>query len=115
MFHWVVPWTLDDSIDFLFLALATVVVTAVPMVYGARANLRDPLARAVLAGTSATALAFIATAGFTMAFHAGWNPDDMTEHWVARLLYLAVAFGKATLLIGILRVLKVSRNRKGSE
>lgn len=112
--HWAVPWTVDEAVDFIFLAVSTLIVVAVPAVYGARANLRDPLARAVLAGTGATAVAFLISTIFTVAIHAGWHPPDSTVHWLARGLYLTVALGKAILLIAFLRLLKVSRNDRGS-
>lgn len=109
MIHWAVPWGYDDAIDFVFLLIATIIVTAVPVVYGSKANLRDPLARAVLSGTGATALAFIVSTVFTVALHAGWTPSALTTHWIARLLYIAVAFGKATLLVAILRLIRASK------
>jgi len=113
--HWVVPWTLDEVIDFVFLVVSTIIVTAVPMVYGSRANLRDPMARALLAATGVTAAAFIITVVFTVAVHGGWSPPDQTVHWLARAIYLTVAVGKFTFLLMILAERRVSRNRQKVE
>ena len=110
--HWAVPWASGEVWNTVFLAAATLVVVAVPVVYGMKANLRDPLARALLAGTSVTGLAFLITLVATIAFHYGWKPDDSTFNWITRVTYAAVAIGKATLLIALLRVISVSRNRK---
>jgi len=113
---WAVPWSFDQQIDFAFLVAATIVVAAVPIVYGVKANFRDPLARAVLSGTGATALAFIITMIYTISIHAGWQPAEQTPHWVARGLYFTVALGKAVLLVALLRLVRgVSRNRGDSE
>lgn len=113
--HWAVPWTTDEAIDFIFLLVSTAVVVAVPLVYGARANKRDPLARAVLAGTGATGVAFIATVLFTVALHTGGVRSEVTMHWIVRFLYVTVAIGKGILLLAFLRLLRgVSRNREGS-
>lgn len=112
MIHWAVPWGYNEVIDFVFLLIATTIVTAVPVVYGLNAKWRDPLARAVLSGTGATALAFVVSAAFTVALHAGWTPSALAQHWIARLLYIAVAFGKFTLLVAILRLIRA--NRRGS-
>lgn len=114
--HWTVPWGPGEAVNTVFLAVATLVVIAVPIVYGARANLRDPLARALLAGTSVTGLAFAITLWATLAYHRGWNPSTETLDWITRGTYAAVALGKATLLIAVLRLQRhVSRNRRGSE
>lgn len=113
--HWTVPWAPGEVVNTCFLAVATLVVVAVPIVYGMKANLRDPLARAVLAGTSATGLAFGITLWATLAYHGGWNPSVTTLNWITRGTYAAVALGKATLLFAFLRVLGVSRNRRDSD
>jgi ABC-type uncharacterized transport system YnjBCD permease subunit len=112
MLHWAVSWTTDEIIDFVFLLTATVVVVAVPVVYGAYANLRDPLARAMLAGTASTGFAFAAAVVVQIAVHAGWSPDPSVFHWVARLLYITVAIGKAALLLALLKVLREMGFRK---
>ena len=109
MFHWAVPWATDDIIDFAFLSLACVIVVAVPLVYGLRANLRDPLARAVVIGTGATAFAFMVSFFFTIALHAGWNPPPTTVHWMERAVYLAIAFGKFVLLLALLSAIRAER------
>lgn len=106
MFDWAIPWTPDDVIDFIFLAAATIIVIAVPLVYGARANLRDPLARAVLIGTGATGVAFLAAVIFTVATHAGWTPPAQVQHWIARGLYFTVGFGKLILLMALISALR---------
>ena len=95
---WAVPWADGEVVNTLFLFVATVVVVAVPVVYGSHAKLRDPLARAVLYGTSATGAAFLLTLVATIAYHVGWNPDPHVWNWIARSTYTAVALGKATLL-----------------
>lgn len=107
--NWAVPWTTSQVINFLFLLVATSVVTAVPVAYAVRANLRDPLARAVLAGTGATAIAFIATTLSLLGYHAGWNPPESVWDWITRITYLTVAFGKLLLLMALL---KVQRERR---
>lgn len=99
---WAVPWTTDAIINTVFLALATLVVAAVPVVYATFANLRDPLARALFAGTGATALVFTVSLIVTFAFHMGWNPNAHLLNWLTRLTYVAVASGKATLLVSLL-------------
>lgn len=118
---WSIPWTFNEVIDFIFLVVSTGIVAAIPVVYGWRANLRDPLARAVVTGTGSTALVFVASVAFTVAMHAGWNPPEQVLHWIIRCLYLTVAVGKSVLLIAILRALRevrrsdvaVSRNGLG--
>lgn len=110
--NWAVPWSTAETVDFIFLVVATIIIAAIPIIYGFRANLHDPLARGVLAGTGATATAFTISVIFTVAIHAGWSPPDKTVHWIARGLYTTVALGKAVLLLALLRVLRtVSRNR----
>lgn len=111
---WAIPWSTPEVIDFIFLVVSTAIVTSVPVIYGVRANFHDPLARAVVAGTGATALAFLISLIFTVALHAGWQPSASTGHWIARGIYSAVALGKLLLLVALLRVLhaaKVSGNR----
>jgi hypothetical protein len=76
---------------------------AVPVVYGCRANFRDPLARALFAGTGATGLAFAITLAAIVGYHAGLNVNLDMWNWIARGTYLAVALGKATLLVALLR------------
>jgi hypothetical protein len=110
---WAVPWTSDQVIDLIFLGITCFIVSSVPLVYGLRANWRDPLARAVVIGTGGTALALCATFALTVALHAGWNPPEVTIHWVARGLYFAISIGKLTLLLALLRAMReigVSRN-----
>lgn len=115
MIDWAVPWPMAEIIDTIFLIVATIIVTAVPTVYGIRANLHDPLARAVIYGTGATAVAFIISLVFTFAIHAGWQPSELVGHWIARGIYASIALGKLMLLLALLRVLKaaeqVSRNQ----
>lgn len=107
MFHWAVPWTVDEVIDTVILTVTVAIVAAVPLVYAFKANLRDPLARAVLAGTSATALAFIVTLLFTMIYHySGWVPPGGAGHWIARGIYITVGLGKLLLLTALVSVLR---------
>lgn len=109
---WAVPWTPDQAIDFAFLLVSTVAVAGVPLLYGMKANLRDPLARSVLAGTGATAVVFVASTIFTLALHTGWHPPDSAVHWIARGLYLTVAAGKAILLFSILRLIRSTNKQR---
>lgn len=120
--HWDIPWTTDEVINFAFLAVSCVIVTAVPLIYGFKANFRDELARAVIAGTGATAIAFDVSLAVTVAYHAGWNPEPAVWNWIARFLYTAVSLGKLLLLVALLRVLrgepkhsKRVRNHHGNE
>lgn len=113
MIDWAVPWTNDDTIDFIFLAVTTLIVVAVPLVYGSRANLRDPLARAVVAGTGATAVVFGVTVAFTLALHVGWSPDPSLQHWIARAIYSTVGFGKLVLLIALVRAIREKKRERG--
>lgn len=108
---WKVPWTTGDAIDAVFLGVCCAVVTAVPLVYFLRANLRDPFARAILAGTGVTAFVFDLTLVATVAFHLGWDPDTTTLHWLSRGTYTAVAFGKGLFLIALLGVLRRDKAR----
>jgi hypothetical protein len=112
MINWAVPWAADEVIDFVFLVTTCVIVTAVPIVYGLRANLRDRLARAVVIGTGVTAFAFCLSAVLTVGIHAGWNPPGTTLHWVARALYATVGFGKFILLMALLDALRGERERQ---
>lgn len=112
---WVVPWGTDQAIDFFCLLVAAVVVTAVPVFYGMRANLRDPLARAVLLGTGATATAFIVATLALIAFHAGWTPNGSLWHWITRFTYLTVAFGKLMLLLALMSVLRSHKHRDDND
>src|ERR1700751_5286496 len=107
---WAVPWQDGEAVNTCFLFVATMIVVAVPIVYGIRANLRDSLARAVLAGTGATAIAFSATLIFTLAYHAGWSPGMWVWNWLTPAVYVAVALGKLSLLISLLRVLRNFRD-----
>lgn len=106
---WAVSWYPGEAVTTVFLLVATVVVVSVPVAYLLYANLRDPLARAVLAGTSVTGLAFVATLITTVAFHMGWDPSRDELNWIARGLYSAVAVGKAAFLLGLLRVVRDAR------
>lgn len=107
--RWTIPWAPHEIVNFFFLLVATTIVTAVPVVYAVRANLRDPLARAVLAGTGATAVAFIATTLSLIGYHAGWNPPPAVWDWITRITYLTVALGKLLLLLALLRVQRERR------
>lgn len=111
MLDWAVPWTTDQIIDTAFLVVCCVVVTSVPLIYLRRANLRDPFARAILAGTGVTALAFNISLVFTVAIHAGWHPTEDTGHWIARGLYTAVAIGKGLFLLALIKVLRSDAHR----
>lgn len=101
-----VPWSHAEMVDTAVLCAAVLVLAAIPTIYSIRANLRDPLARAVLAGSSATAVVFMATLGFLVATHAGWTPSEGLSHWIVRVTYAAVAVGNAALLYALLRVLR---------
>lgn len=103
---WAVPWTVDETIDVVFLATACIIVTAVPMFYVFKANLHDPLARAILAGTGVTALAFNVALGFSLAAHMGYVLPVEAGHWLARAVYAAVATGKFLLLLALISVLR---------
>lgn len=107
---WAVSWSAPEIINTMFLVVATLMVGSVPIVYFIKANLRDPFARAVLAGTGATAFAFTATLVALIAYHAGFNPPGPIWNWIARLTYAAVAFGEFMLLLGLLRVLREARH-----
>jgi hypothetical protein len=115
MLDWAVPWTTAEIIDAIFLVTATAIISAVPLVYAFRANLRDPLALAILAGTGATALVFAVSLTATVAFHAGWDPSESTTHWLARGLYTTVALGKLMLLLALIHVLRKVPKRRISE
>lgn len=106
MIDWAVPWTADAVITALYLAVATTVVVSVPLVYALNADLRDSLARAILAGTGATALAFLTMLTVTIGYHAGLDLPDHTWHWMQRFIYASVALGKMTLLLALIRVLR---------
>jgi hypothetical protein len=110
--NWDVPWYPGEVVNTIFLAAATLVVLAVPAVYATYANLRDPLARAVLAGTSVTGVAFVVTLIATLAFHWGWEPSVDELNWLARGLYAAVAIGKATFLFAVIRVIREGRRER---
>lgn len=114
-FFGVVPWYPGEFWNFLTLILATVVVAAVPVVYATQINLRDPLARAILAGTSVTGVAFLVTVVGTLAYHAGWNPDIAVWNWVSRALYISVAMGKAAFLWALLTVVRENRRMRFPE
>jgi hypothetical protein len=102
-------------VNTIFLAVATLIVLAVPVVYALYANWRDPLARAVLAGTSVTGIAFLVTLAATLAFHMGWEPSADELNWLARGLYAAVAVGKATFLFAVIRVIRDARRQAGPD
>lgn len=108
------PWMPGGVLNFVFLLVATSVTLAVPVVYALHINLRDPLARAVLAGTSATGFVFLATVTFTVAYHLGWNPSPTEENWVTRLLYSLVIVGKATFLWALMQSVSVIRKERQS-
>jgi hypothetical protein len=93
-------------VNTIFLVLATLLVGAVPIVYVFRANLRDPLARAILASTGATAFAFTATCASVVVYHAGFDPPVWVWNWIARLTYAAVASGEFLFLIALLRIIR---------
>jgi hypothetical protein len=109
---WAIPWSTDEVIDFIFLVVSALVIIAVPVLYGAKANLRDPLARAVVAGTGSTGIAFAAAIILTVALHTGWTPPEQIAHWITRALYVTVALGKMTLLVAIVRVIRDSRRER---
>lgn len=106
MIDWEIPWTSNEVVNTACLLLACLVVTAVPVVYGLKANLRDALARAVVFATGATALAFDGTLAALVAYHAGWSPPVEVWDWITRITYLTVAAGKALFLFAILRVIR---------
>lgn len=106
--------TVSEVINFVALVVAVVVTAAVPLLYSFRANLRDPLARAVLAGTGATALTFTVVLILTVGFHLGWSPDTNSWHWISGVTYLSVALGKGCLLVALLRVLRDSGEGKST-
>lgn len=112
MLHWANPWTINDVVNVVFLILATALLVAVPLFYIWRANLRDPLARAVLAGTSVTGLAFIARLIATFGHHFGWNVEPVVSNWITRVIYVSVALGELTFLLALLGVLRDHRNEK---
>lgn len=102
------PWEPGSFVTFVVLCASTLIVLAVPLVYGLRANLRDPLARAVLVGTGAPALALALTVLATLAFHAGWEPTPLAVHWMRRLTYGGVAVGELVLLVALIKVLRAA-------
>lgn len=106
-----VPWTLAEVIDFACLVAATLMIVAFPVLYGFRANLRDPLARALILATSATALAFLLSVFFTLYFHTGQTIDEAWGHWIARGIYLTIGAGKLLLLVQLLQTLPRSQRR----
>lgn len=106
-----VPWTTAEVIDFACLVAATLMVVAFPVIYGSRANLRDPLARVMILATSATALAFLLSVFFTLYFHTGQTIDEAWSHWIARGIYLTIGAGKLLLLFQVLRSLPRSQRR----
>lgn len=96
-----VPWTRGEVIDALFLLVCCVITGAAPLYYVAKANLRDPLARAVLMGMGATTVVFQVSLAATIAFHAGWQPTVPLLHWLTRITYSAVAFGELIFLFAL--------------
>jgi hypothetical protein len=106
MIDWAVPWSTNEVINVLLLFVTTAIVTAVPVVYGRRANLRDPLAKALIYGTGATALAFFASLVSQIAYHFGWSPSLSVWYWITRMIYLTVAFGKLLLLLALLKAIR---------
>jgi hypothetical protein len=108
---WSIPWSHAEVVNTIFLALATLVVGSVPVLYIVKANFRDPLARAILAGTGGTAFAFTATFVLLIAYHLGFNPDEWVWDWIARLTYTAVAFGQGLFLVALLQIVRGNRPR----
>lgn len=116
--NWAVPWAHAEVVNTIFLAVAAIIMALVPIIYAFRANLRDPLARAVLAGTGGASLAFVLTLAALIAYHSGWNPSLSVWSWLTRGTYLLVALGELLFLLALLRVLrehKHSQQGDGSE
>lgn len=107
-----VPWTQGEIIDTAFLVACCTVTGLVPLIYVAQANLRDPLARAVLAGMCATTVVFQVTLVAILAFHAGWTPSVVVLHWLTRAVYLTVSVGEFTFLLGLLGAIRERRARR---
>lgn len=103
---WAIPWTRAMIINAVFLGVANLIVGAIPIVYLFKANLRDPLARAVLAGTGATAFVFTVSLVALVAFHAGLILPGLVWDWITRITYLVVALGESIFLFALLRVIR---------
>lgn len=109
---WAVPWTKAEAIDTVFLVVTCLVVTSVPLVYLFRANLRDPFARAILAGTGVTAAAFNTSLVVTLAIHMGWQPTQGFMHGLVRAIYVAVAVGKGLFLVALIGAVRLTERRR---
>jgi len=109
-----VPWTRGEVIDAAFLLACCVITGAAPLYYGAKARLRDPLARAVLIGMGATTLVFQVSLVATLAFHAGWQPSVSLLHWLARITYTTVTLGELIFLLALIDSLREHRKHRQS-
>ena len=103
---WAIPWTYASVVNAIFLLVATLIVGFIPIYYLFKANLRDPLARAVLAGTSATAFIFTVSFVILVLFHAGVAVPGPLLDWLTRLTYLIVALGETAFLFALVRVIR---------
>lgn len=111
LLDWAVPWSPDELVNLVFLSIACALACAVPVVYAVYANLRDPLARAVLYGSGSAALALLTLVLANLAWHAGFAPDPSVWHWLIRLSALMVSTGVLLFLIALARVLKTREPR----
>lgn len=99
-------WSPNQIITFITLMFPLVSSALIPLVYAPRANLRDPLARALLAVTAVVALSFVVRAAVSAAAYSGVDLDIGIWHWSSRVVYISVGVAHLMFLYAMVQVLR---------
>ena len=104
-------WTPDQTVTFVSLLFPTVVSVVIPAVYAPKANLLDPLARALLAMTTVIAATFVARTVAMALYYNGMILDSEILHWASRVNFAVIGAAEMMFLFALLRVLSKSAKR----
>ena len=99
-------WTTDQTWTFIVLLFPTITSVLIPVMYLPRANLRDPLARAMAAVSVVVALTFLLRCSISVMTYSGVSPGLDSWHWSSRMVYFAVGVAQTLFFIAMLPILR---------